>query len=222
MLTIMHKKARRARKKAASAPARRPQAAAREQASAGELGRVARRIRDSQGLTLADVATRADISAAMLSRLETGRTSPSLETIVSLAEALGVRPSHLLQEIGIEDEGAQIVHAGQGLEVVRRGTKRGHTYHLLAAQRGPRKIFEPFLVTLTDKSEVFPGFEHPGTEFIHLLSGEIVYRLGRRSYHLRPGDSLTFRGDIAHGPEKLAKVPIRMLSIIIYSDPPDK
>jgi len=191
-------------------------------ASAAELGRVARRIRDSLGLTLAVVATRAGISAAMLSRLETGRTSPSLETIVSLAGALGVRPSHLLQEIGIEGEDAQLVPAGQGLEVVRRGTKRGHTYHLLAAQRGPQKVFEPFLVTLTDKSEVFPGFEHPGTEFIHVLSGKIVYRLGQRSYHLRPGDSLTFRGDIAHGPEKLVKVPIRMLSIIIYGELPDR
>ena len=193
-----------------------PAKAASKPASAAELGRVARRLRDSQGLTLADVATRAGISAAMLSRLETGRASPSLETIVSLAGALGVRPSQLLQEIGVEDAGAQVVHSGQGLEVVRRGTRRGHTYHLLASQRGPHKVFEPFLVTLTDKSEVFPGFEHPGTEFIHLLSGEIVYRLGRRSYHLRRGDSLTFRGDIAHGPEKLVKVPIRMLSIIIY------
>jgi transcriptional regulator with XRE-family HTH domain len=218
----MHMPSRRPKRNSAKSVPRSKGVAAREIASAGELGRVARRIRDSQGLTLADVATRADISAAMLSRLETGRTSPSLETIVSLAGALGVRPSHLLQEIGVEDEGAQVVHSGQGLEVVRRGTKRGHTYHLLAAQRGPRKIFEPFLVTLTDKSEVFPGFEHPGTEFIHLLSGEIVYRLGRRSYHLRPGDSLTFRGDVAHGPEKLVKVPIRMLSIIIYSESPER
>lgn len=210
--------ARRSKRSPTKATARAGAAARSAFASATELGRVARRMRDSQGLTLADVATRADISAAMLSRLETGRTSPSLETIVSLASALGVRPSQLLQEIGLEDEGAQVVHAGQGLEVVRRGTKRGHTYHLLAAQRGPRKVFEPFLVTLTDKSEVFPGFDHPGTEFIHLLSGEIIYRLGRRSYHLRPGDSLTFRGDIAHGPEKLVKVPIRMLSIIMYSE----
>ena len=219
----MHRAGRRSERnpaKTASPPADRM--AVRKQASATELGRVARRLRDSQGLTLADVATRASISSAMLSRLETGRASPSLETIVSLAGALGVRPSQLLQEIGVEDEGAQVVHAGQGLEVVRRGTRRGHTYHLLAAQRGPRKVFEPFLVTLTDKSEVFPGFEHPGTEFIHLLSGEIVYRLGRRSYHLRPGDSLTFRGEIAHGPEKLIKVPIRMLSIIIYGAAPGR
>ena len=87
-----------------------------------------------------------------------------------------------------------------------------------AAQPGPRKLLEPFLVTLTDKSEVFPGFEHPGTEFIYVLSGELVYRHGRRSYTLRRGDALTFRGDVAHGPIKLVKVPIRMLSIIIYGD----
>jgi len=214
----MHKAGQRPSRKSAKSLTPATGTATRAFASAGELGRVARRIREGQGLTLAEVATRAGISGAMLSRLETGRTSPSLETIVSLAGALGIRPSHLLQEIGIEDEGAQLVPAGLGLEVVRRGTKRGHTYHLLAAQRGPHKVFEPFLVTLTDKSEMFPGFEHPGTEFIHVLSGEIVYRLGQRSYHLRPGDSLTFRGRVAHGPETLVKVPIRMLSIIIYGE----
>jgi len=176
----------------------------------------ARRIREDLGLTLANVAEQAHISPGMLSRLETGRVSPSLETIVALAEVLGVRPALLLQEVGDEEGDAQHVPDGQGLEVVRRGTKRGHTYHLLAAQRGPRKVFEPFLVTLTDKSEIFPGFQHAGTEFIHILSGEIRYRHGKESFLLKEGDSLTFRGDVAHGPERLVKVPIRMLSVIIY------
>jgi transcriptional regulator with XRE-family HTH domain len=183
---------------------------------AARLGRVARRIREELDLTLSDVAERARISSGMLSRLETGRVSPSLETIVALADALGVRPALLLQEIGDEEGGAQHVPAGLGLEVVRRGTRRKHAYYLLAAQRGPVKMFEPFLVTLTDKSEVFPGFQHAGTEFIYILSGEIRYRHGKQSYLLKTGDALTFRGDVAHGPERLEKVPIRMLSVIIY------
>ncbi|HWG72283.1 MAG TPA: XRE family transcriptional regulator [Steroidobacteraceae bacterium] len=185
-----------------------------------QLGAVARRVRESQGLTLTDVATSAGISAGMLSRLETGHVTPSLETLLALAGALGVRPALLLQQIGGDEEGAQRVPAGQGLEVVRRGTRRGHTYHLLAAQRGPRKSFEPFLVTLTDKSEVFPGFQHPGTEFIYLLTGSLTYRHGSHSYPLAAGDSLTFRGDVPHGPETLGKVPIRMLSIIVYDEEP--
>jgi len=180
------------------------------------IGRAARRIREELDLTLANVAQHAGISPGMLSRLETGHVNPSLETIVALAEALGVRPALLLQEVGEVEGDVQHVPDGEGLEVVRRGTKRGHTYHLLAAQRGPVKVFEPFLVTLTDKSEVFPGFQHAGTEFIYILSGEIRYRHGKSSYLLKAGDSLTFRGDVAHGPERLVKVPIRMLSIIIY------
>src|SRR5260221_14744742 len=182
-----------------------------------QLGAVARRVRESQDLTLTDVATSAGISAGMLSRLETGHVTPSLETLVALAGAL-VRPALLLQQLGGDEEGAQRVPAGQGLEVVRRGTRRGHTYHLLAAQRGPRKSFEPFLVTLTDKSEVFPGFQHPGTEFIYILAGSLTYRHGSHSYPLGAGDSLSFRGDVPHGPETLDKVPIRMLSIIVYDE----
>jgi transcriptional regulator with XRE-family HTH domain len=196
-------------------------ASERTQSPAVDLGRTARRLRESQNLTLADVARRADISSAMLSRLETGRVSPSLETIVALARALGVTASALMQRVGVDDGGAQLIRAGEGLETVRSGTRRGHTYHLLAAQRGPRKIFEPFLVTLNDRSEVFPGFQHPGIEFIHLLSGVLHYRHGRHIYVLRPGDSLTFSGDIAHGPERLEKVPIRMLSLIIYGNEDD-
>lgn len=180
------------------------------------IGRVARRIREDLGLTLTEIADKAEISPGMLSRIETGQVSPSLETILALAEALGVHPAVLLQEVGDTAGGAQHVPSGQGLEVVRRGTKRGHTYHLLAAPRGPKKGFEPFLVTLTDKSEVFPGFQHAGTEFIYILSGEIRYRHGPESYLLKEGDSLTFRGDVPHGPERLVKVPIHMLSIIIY------
>ena len=196
-------------------------AADRTHSPAVDLGRTARRLREGQNLTLADVARRANISSAMLSRLETGRVSPSLETIVALSQALGVTASVLMQRVGAEDGGAQLIRAGEGLETVRSGTRRGHTYHLLAAQRGPRKVFEPFLVTLNDRSEVFPGFQHPGIEFLHVLTGSLHYRHGRHTYVLRPGDTLTFRGDVAHGPERLEKVPIRMLSIIIYQSTED-
>ncbi len=186
---------------------------------ARQVGTAARRLRASMGLTLGEVATRSNVSAAMLSRLENGDVSPSLETLGALTGALGVPLSSLFGDVGKPRGGAQHVPKGQGLEVVRRGTKRGHTYHLLAADRGPRRAFEPFLVTLNDKSEVFPGFEHPGIEFIYLLDGSLTYRHGDETHLLKAGDALTFAGEVPHGPEKLLKTPIRMLSIIIYAEP---
>jgi transcriptional regulator with XRE-family HTH domain len=184
-----------------------------------QIGATVRRLRSSMGLTLGEVAKRSNVSAGMLSRLENGDVSPSLETLGALTAALGVPLGTLFGDIGKPRGGAQHVPRGQGLEVVRRGTRRGHTYHLLAADRGPRRAFEPFLVTLNDKSEVFPGFEHPGTEFIYLLEGSLTYRHGDETHLLKAGDALTFDGSVPHGPEKLLKTPIRMLSIIIYAEP---
>lgn len=183
---------------------------------AASVGASIRKLRSAQGLTLADVAQRAAISQGMLSRLETGAVSPSLETIAAVAAALGVDLAALFRGLDTQQSDAQFVPKGQGLEVVRRGTKRGHTYHLLAADRGPRKSFEPFLITLTDKSELFPDFEHPGTEIIYMLEGSLRYRHGGESYLLKPGDTLTFSGDVPHGPQTLLKLPIRFLSIIVY------
>jgi transcriptional regulator with XRE-family HTH domain len=183
-----------------------------------QIGATARRLRNSMGLTLGEVAKRSNISAAMLSRLENGDVSASLETLAALTTALGVPLANLFNDVGKPRGGAQHVPKGQGLEVVRRGTKRGHTYHLLAADRGPRRAFEPFLVTLNDKSEVVPGFEHPGTEFIYLLEGSLTYRHGDETHLLKAGDALTFSGEVPHGPEKLIRTPIRMLSVIIYAD----
>lgn len=208
-----------------SVPASRPATrfTATDAASVGRhIGETVRRVRGSMGLTLGEVSKRSGVSRAMLSRLETGDVMPSLETLVALTGALGVGLASLFQELGTSTASAQHVHSGEGLEVVRRGTKRGHTYHLLAADRGPRRAFEPFLVTLTDKSEVFPGFEHPGVEFIYLLDGSLTYRHGSDSYLLKRGDALTFPGSIPHGPERLIKLPIRMLSIIIYTGTPEE
>ena len=203
----------------APAPSASPSPGAPENGSvSAQIGATARRLRNSLGLTLGEVAKRANLSAAMLSRLENGGVSPSLESLAALTAALGVPLAQLFGDVGKPRGGAQHVPKGQGLEVVRRGTRRGHTYQLLAADRGPRRVFEPFLVTLNDKSEVFPGFEHPGTEFIYLLEGSLTYRHGDETHLLKAGDALTFAGEVPHGPEKLLKTPIRMLSVIIYAE----
>lgn len=182
------------------------------------IGSALRRSRLAQNLVISEVAKLAGISGGMLSKLENGQSAASLDTLFSLSRALGVSLGTLFQGFPPEEGGAQLVKHGQGMEVVRRGTRKGHTYHLLAADRGPRRLFEPFLVTLTDKSEVFPRFEHPGIEFLHIVEGRIEYRHGKNTYLMGPGDSLTLRGEVPHGPERLIRLPIRMLSIIIYGD----
>ena len=180
------------------------------------LGNTIRDLRQQHGLTIADVANLAGISRGMLSKIENAQTATSLENLARLAQALGVSLATLFKSYDLRAGNAQLVKSGEGMEVVRRGTKRGHTYHLLAYDQGPKKTFEPFLFTIDHESETFPVFEHPGTEFIYMLEGSMEYRHGQNTYTLAPGDALTFEADIQHGPEKLIQCPIRFLSIIMY------
>ncbi|PBB81260.1 transcriptional regulator [Mesorhizobium sp. WSM3879] len=57
------------------------------------VGRNLSRIRKATGLTQEVVAERANLSQQYVSELETGKRNPTVETLVILAQALGV--SHL-------------------------------------------------------------------------------------------------------------------------------
>ena len=183
------------------------------------LGNAVRELRQRHGLTIADVAHKAGISRGMLSKIENAQTATSLETLNRLAGALGVSLAVLFRNYDVPDGRAQLVRSGEGMEVVRRGTRRGHTYHLLAYDQGPIKLFEPFLITIDSPDATFPVFEHPGTEFIYMLEGRMEYRHGQHTYPLAPGDALSFPGEVPHGPEKLIEVPIRFLATLVYPTP---
>ncbi|WP_231363467.1 helix-turn-helix domain-containing protein [Thioalkalivibrio sulfidiphilus] len=219
MSTVATRKAKpKAAGKAARPAAPEPATHAEDRNLDQHIGHVLREKRQAQSLTIADVADLAGVSRGMLSKIENGQVSTSLETLRKLSGVLGMTLAQLFKNFDVPEGGAQHVKSGEGLEVVRRGTRRGHTYHLLAYDQGPRKQVEPFLITMDDASEVFPTLTHPGVEFIYMLEGRIEYRHGRNTYLLEPGDSLTFKGSIPHGPERLLEVPIRFLAVINYGD----
>jgi transcriptional regulator with XRE-family HTH domain len=180
------------------------------------LGSAVRELRQRHKLTIAQISEQAGISRGMLSKIETGQITPGLDSLSRIARALGVSMSMLFRHYDAPAGSAQHVKKGQGMEVVRRGTKSGHSYELLAYDQGPVKLFEPFMITMEEPSESFPTFQHPGTEFIHMIEGTLEYRHGQTVYVLEPGDTLTFEGEITHGPERLLNKPVRFLSLIIY------
>ncbi|HEU0236632.1 MAG TPA: XRE family transcriptional regulator [Candidatus Limnocylindrales bacterium] len=181
------------------------------------IGRRLHEERRRLGLTLNDVATRSGLSLGMISKIENAQTSPSLRTLARLSLALEVPVTTFFR--GFEEErDASYVKAGEGIELVRQGTRHGHRYELLAAAKGAQRRVQPFLVTLTKQSEEFPLFQHDGVEFLYGLEGSFVYRYGQHTYDLGPGDSLMFDGHIPHGPERLDALPIRFLSITVELD----
>lgn len=181
------------------------------------IGREVRGYRLQQGITVAELADLTGLSIGMLSKIENGNTSPSLTTLQSLAHALSVPLTAFFRRF---EEHREAVHtkAGEGVEIEREGTRAGHQYKLLGhiGANASGVMVEPYLITLTEESDVFPTFQHGGIETIYMLEGEVMYRHSDRLYHLRPGDTLFFDADAPHGPEILTVLPARYLSVIAY------
>ena len=193
-------------------PEKKPDAAHSSVALEAVIGRRVRELRVELGLTTALLGEQSGLSKAMVSKIENARTSPSLNTLERLATALAVPLTSLFRGLDEERE-ALFVAAGEGLKVVGRSTRAGHRYEFLGSSRGSFRRMEPMLITLEKRTEVFPLFQHPGTEWLYMLSGEIEYGYGSARYHLKRGDSLQFDGEVPHGPTALFRLPTQFLSV---------
>ena len=189
------------------------QVRADERRLAEAIGSQIREFRKQLNMTMAEVGGLAGLSPGMMSKIERGVSSPSLSTLTAVAAALNVPVTAFFRKYE-EQRDCSFVRAGEGLLIERAGTRAGHEYRLLGHNIQSRVAVEPYLITLTDESEVFPLFQHGGVEFLFILAGEVLYRHGKKTYHLTPGDSLFFDAEAAHGPEELISLPVRMIAVL--------
>ncbi|KPI27668.1 helix-turn-helix domain-containing protein [Streptomyces sp. NPDC048253] len=153
---------------------------------AGALPAVApqlRALRRRTALTLEAAARAAGLSAAHLSRLETGQRQPSLPMLLALARIYGTTVSELLGETSADRDA--VVRAA-AMEPTRAG---GWTYWQAGASgRGMQAL----RVHVPHGSQGDVVRVHPGEEWLHVLRGRLRLRLGDTTELLGPGDSAHF------------------------------
>jgi transcriptional regulator with XRE-family HTH domain len=173
----------------------------------GGLGPRVRALREAMDLSLRDLAERSGVSAPMLSQVERGETSPTLQVAKRIATGLELRLSQLLR---LDEDGA--------VSVVRVGERRhgpgavtGHSYQILTpplpGQRAElsRHALEPGAVTGGPGD---PPRHEPGSRETALVErGRVVLFCDGQRYELLDGDCVTFDADLNHhfenpGPEE--------------------
>jgi transcriptional regulator with XRE-family HTH domain len=171
-----------------------------------------REFRHSHGWTVGMLASESGLSKGMLSKIENAQSSPSLATLARLSTALSVPVTAFFRGLS-EEHDLVYVKAGQGQDIDHKGSGPGHRYQMLGAMRAPHDSLEAMLVTLTERSEMFPLYQHAGAELIFMISGKIEYCFGSSRYVLEPGDAIQFVGEVPHGPGELITLPIQFLAV---------
>ncbi|CAL9361391.1 helix-turn-helix domain-containing protein [Streptomyces sp. enrichment culture] len=155
-------------------------------ARADALGLVApqlRELRRRASLTLETAARDAGLSPAHLSRLETGQRQPSLPMLLSLARVYGTTVAELLGETAPERDA--VVRADR----MEPTTAGGWTYWQAG---GPGRGMQALRVHVPHGSQGDIVRVHPGEEWLYVLRGRLLLRLGETRHRLGPGDSAHF------------------------------
>ena len=172
----------------------------------------------ASGRSAGQLALASDISASMLSRIERGLVSPSVETLERLAQGLHVPVSRFFGDQARRTDFCH-VRARQGVVVDRIGAVSDYRYELLGHLLSGNLFVEPYLVTLLPGADPYVTFQHPGLKFLYLLSGEVNYRYGTKVVQLKAGDSLLFDAKALHGVESMEVEPVSYLSIVFTLRP---
>jgi transcriptional regulator with XRE-family HTH domain len=180
----------------------------------GALGARVKALREGMDLSLRDLSERSGVSAPMLSQVERGETSPTLQVAARIAGGLELRLSQLLR---LDERGA--------VSVVRRGERRkgpasahGHGYEILTPPL-PGQRAELSRHTLAAGAATGgpgdPPMHEPGSRETALVeSGAVVLLCDGDRFELAAGDAVTFDADLPHHFENPGSEEAVLLAVV--------
>lgn len=175
-----------------------------------------KRLRETKGVTLEELASRSGLTKSYLSKVERGISVPSIATALKLADAFQLGVGDLF---GAADSSKDftLVRRNERKPFNRRGEKFGHRYEAIAPAN-TRGLFEAFVdhPPFAVPSGYKPA-QHRGQEMIFVVKGRVEVNFPHTEIKLDVGDSLVFSGRLPHRVLSLRPARAEIL-VIVTSD----
>jgi len=159
------------------------------------IGKKLKATRLRNDMTIQDLAVSSNVSSNMISRIERGLTTPSVEIIVRLANSFGMSINYFVEEA---EKGSTIVHTkkGQG-EPIFFFEDKHQIISLTQGLRDPN--FTVFFDTIEPNcGSGDGGMVHSGEEFALVVEGTLEFVVDDERFVLEEGDSIVFKASLPH------------------------
>jgi transcriptional regulator with XRE-family HTH domain len=174
----------------------------RSERSLGRLVVGLRRVREERGLTQADLARLAKVSASAISQAEAGHRGLSLDTVVTLCEELHMSVDDLIAYVPNVDY------------VVARRDRTSVAGSSTALLDDPAAGLRAYLVNLPPGQAGIPPSVHKGVELVLVAAGLVQLDLGQDTPVMRPGDAMLARRVDVTSWRNLLGTPARLFWIL--------
>ena len=155
-----------------------------------DIGGKIKQLRTQKGLTLEELASRSELTKGFLSQLERDLTSPSIDSLDDILEALGTNLADFFKEDKVE----QYTFREADFFVDERDD---HTVSWIVPNTQKNQM-EPILLTLPEGGESFEVAPHSGEEFGYVVDGTVVLECDGKRSTLRKGETFYLHGQTFH------------------------
>ena len=155
-----------------------------------DIGNKIKQLRTRQGLTLEELASRSELTKGFLSQLERDLTSPSIDSLSDILEALGTNLSEFFQE----DKNDQFVFHAEDFFVDER---ESCTVNWIVPNTQKNQM-EPILMTLYPHKKSHIQTSYTGEEFGYVLKGNITIMRGGKKYKVKAHETFYMDGAKSH------------------------
>jgi transcriptional regulator with XRE-family HTH domain len=159
-----------------------------------DLGKIIRLFREKSGRSLGIVAGNAGISISMLSQIERGLVSPSIDTLCMVCKALDLDVAEVFRRLS-QDDPVRVHRHGERLTMKQDGV----CYEQLMTSQTPCFPAEMFLIEVAaTQATSMSGGGHEGVEIGYVLAGDARLEAGGKIYDIHEGDSIYFEARLPH------------------------
>lgn len=185
-----------------------------------KIGGIIRKYRKERDLKLLDLSALTGIGSAMLSKIENGRMIPTIPTLFTIIQKLGISPEVFFSQLNADNKfpGFYFIPKDQFSAYEKEEGAKGFEYlSILEHNMESGGAFQVSILRLK------PGASRPlvttsAYEFIYLLNGKISYMLEDKAFEMTEGDALFFDGNIAHVPVNRSKQTASLLVFYLFTE----
>jgi transcriptional regulator with XRE-family HTH domain len=198
----------------AEAPARRPDGQEPDPNLTPVLGQNLRRLRTRRGLSLERLAERSGVSRAMLSQVELGNSTPTINVLWKISRALELPFSALIAED--KQEAVAVLRAEASKHLTSHdGRFRSRA---LFPFEGPRRV-EFYELRLSAGAVENAEAHAPGTvENLVFASGAVEIAVEGEEVRLGVGDAVVFHADAPHSYRNPAAEEAQLFLVMTYAE----
>ena len=150
----------------------------------------------------------------MLVNVEQGSTNPSIATLLRLSDALGIGLPAL---VDTGDDGAEAVVIHRAGAATAMWTTAAGGAAVMVAGTSPPDVTELWDWRLGAGDAYRSEAHRAGTrELLLVLSGSVELVVGESEHRLKPGDSASFDGAVAHGYRNASATRPARFSLVVY------